>query len=195
MARLAIFCAAILGSLSASGSLSAQRTVDVAQNANLAVGYVVNAPQQLLGLGAWTVPSSLHPWGLYADVKLRVNSPARDELDRSLTPDQAEALGDNFFKDDSAWTTTNLALVRVINPDLALYLGAGVSWRTTYFQYVRDVERGPAGQYWVEDDEQSGTFANVMAGALFRATPRWGFQFGAETAPAGATVGVHLRLR
>jgi hypothetical protein len=196
MARLAILCATILGSLSATAPVCAQRAIDFAHNANWMAGYVANAPQQLLGVGAWAMPSPRHRWGLYADGKRRFESPAGDALDRTMTPADADALGDRFFKEAAAWTTVNLAAVRGLSSDLAVYLGGGLSRRTMYVQYVDETQtRGQGGQYWVVDDDLTGTFVNVLGGAFFRATARVAFQFGAEAAPAGATVGVHLRLR
>jgi hypothetical protein len=196
MAKLTLLWVIILGALSARDPLTAQRATDFAQGASWMAGYVANAPQQLFGIGAWAIPSPRHRWGLYADMKIRVDSPAGDVLDRSMTPGDAEALGDTFFKEDAAWTSANLAVVRAISADMAVYLGGGISWRTTYLQYLDETHtRGRSGQYWVVDEDFTGTHPNVLGGVFFRASPRVAFQFGAEAAPAGATVGAHLRLR
>jgi hypothetical protein len=195
MPKRAVIFAVLLGSSSSAVPLSGQ-AAGFRHDTSWQVGYVANAPQQVLGIGAWTMPSPRHGWGLYADVKLSADSPAGDVLDRAMTPADAEQLGDDFFKETAAWTTVNMALVRGVSAELAVYLGGGVSWRTTYLQYVDGtLTRGEFGQYWVVDDELTGVRPNVLGGALFRAASRVVFQFGAEAAPAGVTVGVHLRLR
>jgi hypothetical protein len=194
--RPAIVCAVLLCSLASSRPLHAQRAVDFAHSPGWLAGYVVNAPQQMLGVGAFAIPSASHRWGVYADAKFRLDSPGRRTLDRDRSPAEAEALGDTHFKDDAAWTSVNLAVVRGFTSDLAAYVGGGVSWRTLYVQYLDDtMERGELGQYWVIDDDFTGAHPNFLGGVFFRATPRVVFQFGGEAAPVGVTVGVHVLLR
>jgi hypothetical protein len=48
----------------------------------LFLSYVVNAPQQMLGVGAFAIPSASHRWGMYADAKFRFDSPGRGTVDR-----------------------------------------------------------------------------------------------------------------
>lgn len=171
-----------------------QATVDFRNDSNLLVGYVVNAPSQLLGLGVGAMIPVFGGLGLYADAKLTLDSPARDAL-LSLTPREAEDLGDVFFARESAWTTLNLAVLKGISPELAVYVGGGPSWQTMYAQYVDDTgERGDRGRYWVEEEGQPVLHANVLGGALFRLGRRISFQFGAERAPGGFTAGVHVLL-
>lgn len=172
-------------------SSAGQSTIDFRDGSNWLAGYVANAPSQLLGIGVGAVLPALSGWGVYADAKLTTDSPARDAV-QSMTRQDAEDLGDTFFTQSSAWTSANLAALKGLSPELALYLGAGLSWRTMYSAYV-DLT-GERGRYWVEDDEQPVLHPNVLGGAFFRLGRRITFQFGAERAPAGFTVGLHLLL-
>lgn len=196
----ALFVGALAGTLllPQAQPLSAQTTVDFAERSNWLVGYVVNAPQQLLGFGTGVVLSRLGGFGVYVDAKLTHDSPARDSgFLENMTPQEAMDRGDIFFKDDSAWTTVNIAVVKGISEELALYLGAGPSWRTFYSQFEETppAELSPLGLYWVEDEVRSEVHANVIAGGFFRMGNRVVFQFGAGTAPAGFTAGFHFLLR
>jgi hypothetical protein len=112
-----------------------------------------------------------------------------------LVAEEALALEDIPFRDDSAWATVNLAAVRGITEELAVYLGGGAAWRTIYSQFFDETgERGELGHYWVKDEDRSQVHANILAGAFFRMGNRLVFQFGAETAPAGFSAGMHLLL-
>jgi hypothetical protein len=194
--RFTLWLAGAAAFLALASPLRAQASVDFAAGSGWMAGYVANAPHQLAGIGTWIMPRGVRGWGLYLDAKLAVESPARQTFLRGVTPDEAEAMGDTYFKTSSAWTSVNIAAVRGLSRELAVYLGAGHSWQTVYLQYVDDTgERGEFGQYWVEDETQSSTFPNVLGGVFFRLANRVVFQFGAESAPAGVTAGMHLLLR
>lgn len=190
-----LMAAAILTGAGASTAQTADR-VDLTRGGHWWIGYAANAPQQLVGLGTVVLMPGLGGWGLYADVKLTSNSPARESFRSDLTPADAEAFGDASFGQRSAWTNVNAAVVKALGPEFALYAGAGLGTRTMYQQYTDDTRtRSETGEYWVEDDAESGTFANGLAGAFFRLSNRFVFQFGAEAAPAGFTAGMHIILR
>lgn len=160
-------------------------------------GYVVNAPTQLMGFGTAFIPVRFGGWGIYADAKFTLESPADDRsFDPSLTPQEATSvLGDEHRAEDSEWTTVNLALVRSITSDFALYAGGGYSNDTRFQEYFdSDRERGRGGYYWVEDDRLSGARLNVLGGAFLRFGRRLVFQLGAESSPPGFTTGVAVAL-
>jgi hypothetical protein len=182
--------------LSSAPPLSGQSSVDFATGSSWLVGYVANAPHQLVGAGTLLVSPSLRGWGVYADAKLSSGSPGGDPTLASLAPVEAEALGDQFFRNRSAWISVNLAAVRPVSRELALYIGGGISRESAYAQY-RDPsgERGHLGHYWVEDVERSRVHPNVIGGAFFRIGDRLAIQFGAEAAPAGFSAGGHFLVK
>lgn len=149
------------------------------------LGYAANAPRQLLGAGTAFLWPQFGGWGLYGDVKVSHDAPARG----AVRPDADS--GDDEFGQRGAWRSVNVALVKVLGPEFALYAGGGLGDRTMYVRFTDTA----TGIYWVEDDGQSGRFANGMAGMFFRLTPRFVFQMGAETAPSGFTAGMHIVLR
>lgn len=162
---------------------------------HLAVGYVANAPDQLVGFSAMTVGSLWSGWGLYIDVKFTPNSPeGDDEFDATMTAAEAESLGDlTFGNPDRIWTTVNAAVVRAVADEVAVYAGAGHSREKVYQEYEDpDGERGIQGFYIVEDERLSRKTVNLLGGLFFRAGRHFSFQIGAETAPAGFTAGVGL---
>ncbi|HEX7049183.1 MAG TPA: hypothetical protein VF188_03140 [Longimicrobiales bacterium] len=170
---------------------------DFQTSAYWAVGYAVNAPTQLMGFSTVIFSPGLAHWGVYADYKRTLDSPEDgDEYDGSVTPSQAiNDFNDRRTDDESVWTTVNVGIVRVLTGDLAVYAGAGYAREEAYEQYFDDQrDRGVFGYYWVKDDAGSGNRLNLLAGAWLRATPGVLFQFGAETAPRGFTVGAALVL-
>jgi hypothetical protein len=174
-----------------ANSLEAQRVVDFeGLRTNWLVGYVANPPEQLLGIGAGAVFPNSGGWGFQVNVKSSTDSPRNDFFEPDITPADASEMGDFFFRDRSHWRSVNLALVKALSSEFALYLGGGLSDREVFFQYEDPSgERGNLGIYWIEDDEQSELFANVVAGAYFRIGRRLVVQVGAERAPAGFTIG------
>lgn len=193
MARSMVRAMGLLLVLSGAAPLAAQADVDFSRGSNWTVGYVVAAPSQLLGGGAILGVPALRGWGLYVDAKFPHDDPARDIL-RAGTPADAEGDGHERLNARSAWMSVNLAAVRGMTRELALYLGAGYSHRIQYVQYV-DPQGGAAGRYWVEDFDQPENHVNVIGGAFFRMGRRIIFQAGAQAAPAGFTAGGHILVR
>lgn len=175
--------------------LSGQANVDFEGGSSWLVGYVANAPHQLLGGATVLVLPAFRGWGIYLDAKLSTNSPGDDPFLLSFSPSDAEAQGDQVFRSRSAWNSVNLAAVRPLSRELALYLGGGASRESAFTQYFDlSGERGQFGHYWVEDGV-SQVRANLIGGALFRIGSRLVIQFGAERAPAGFTAGGHWLVR
>jgi hypothetical protein len=157
----------------------------------IGVGYVANAPNMLLGAGAYFVADAVGGLGLYVDFKRSTSSP-RDESDfiDSLTVADADDLGHEQNFDEAAWWSVNGALVRPVTPELMLYLGAGYTNEEVYYRYsTDDPDFGSFGRYWVADEEGSGGRVNVMGGAFLRIGRRLALQFGLELKPRGFTVG------
>jgi hypothetical protein len=196
--RAAAALALALAALLPAGQAQAQRR-DAGQGAGtqFRIGYVANVPNMFLGGSISIFPGALPGWGLYADVKLDVESPADDEgfIDSLTVEDVENDLGDAVFGQDGSWNSVNVAVVRAISPELAVYVGGGAGMRKEYRQYFdNETELGISGLYWVEDAEVSGTYLNGMAGVMLRLTSVVTAQFGAETSPPGFTVGLQLTL-
>lgn len=159
------------------------------------VGYVVDAPSQLNGIGGFVFGPRLRNWGVYVDAK-RTHESRRDEAGfvDDITAEQAEGEhGDRFMGGDNHWTSINAAIVRVMSGSLAVYGGAGYGKKTAFRRYYDETQtRGAFGTYWLEDPVDSGTRVNILGGAFFRASRRLVFQFGFEAAPVGASVGAYL---
>ncbi len=102
-----------------------------------------------------------------------------------------DQLGDQFVESTDSWWTVNVAVVKPLTRQLALYAGAGMSERTGYREYYDpDRELGRVGYYWVENPEISEGNVNFLAGAIFTLTGYLNFHFGGETTPGGFTVGM-----
>lgn len=194
---VAASAAALVAAL-APGDAGAQRPdAEGIQQTRVGIGYVANVPNMFLGGSVYVLPAALPGWGLYADAKLDVESPAdSEEFIDSLTALEVEAeLGDQLVERDGSWRSINVAVMRQITAEMWLYVGGGVAVRKEYVNYF-DTERelGVAGIYWVEDTEVSGTYLNGMAGLVLRLSPKVSASFGAESAPPGVTVGLSFTL-
>lgn len=163
---------------------------------NLGLGYVVNAPEQLLGFTVMTVGSSWSGWGAFADVKLAVDRVSGDDAFReSSTATEAIGMGhQRFGEPEEEWTTFNVGLVRALTDDVAAYLGGGYSEQTVYQEFDQGASAGIDRFYIVEDDRFGGNEVNILGGLYLRVSRVIAFQFGGETAPAGFTAGVSLMV-
>jgi hypothetical protein len=98
---------------------------------------------------------------------------------------------DRLFDLEASVTSVNLALMKSLSPQFTLYGGAGYSDVKEYRQYWdEEQEVGFAGYYWVPDEEASGPKVNLLGGAFFQLGESFAIQMGAESAPAGFTLGV-----
>lgn len=155
------------------------------------VGYVVNAPDQMLGFSTMFLGPPIGSWGLYVDAKFSLEDPTRRlGYDPTTSVDQAEEMGDAYFSNESDWTSVNVGAVRAVTGSLAVYAGVGYSREKAYREYFDSARgRGEFGFYWIDDDGGSGSRINVFGGAWLRAMGNLMFQFGGELAPRGFTVG------
>lgn len=161
----------------------------------LGVGFVANAPDQLVGFGVTTIGFPASAWGVHVNMKISTGSPGRrDNFTEERTAEEAEALGDTRFGSvDGAYTSVNLAVVRALGDDVAAYAGAGFTRETVYQEFEDpDGERGMLGFYTVEDRRLGGDTVNLVGGLFLRAGRAVSFQIGGETDPAGFTVGASL---
>ena len=161
------------------------------------IGYVGNAPELLLGGGAYAIVPVFGGLGLYVDAKFDSKAPSdEDSFDPDLTAREVDdEIGDEFRDDESSWRSFNAALIRPLTSAFMLYAGLGYARETVYRQYFDESEeRGIAGYYWVESPDDERTQLNVLAGMFLRMTSRLHAQFGFETAPRGGTVGLSLML-
>lgn len=160
------------------------------------VGYVANAPDQLLGFSAMTVGSMWGGWGLYVDAKFPTSSPEDEESfdpDRTTSEVRANDPLDQVFQRESTWRSFNAAVMRALGGDFAVYAGAGITREKAYDEFQSDEDAGTAEAfYWVRNEVESGRELNLLGGILFRATHRLSFQFGANSNPTGFTAGAAL---
>jgi hypothetical protein len=193
-ATLAIAAAACVASVSSAQAQVAGRA-DFSNARYYTLGYVVNAPQVLIGAGA----TLLNPTGIgfFANVRVSNDSPGgRSNFMPGVTVDQAlNEFGDFFFKDESRWLVLSGGLTRVISPELAVYAGAGLARREYYREFEDPARvRGEFGYYWIEDTEFSGDYLNLLGGLFFRAGRNLVMQLGVDSEPRGMTIGVHIGL-
>jgi len=172
----------------------AQGQANLRNSSMLGVGYVANIPNTFLGFSAiGLTPKLFGGAGLYADFKTSTRDLRSDPYyyaDVTITQAELE-FGDMLFDETSDWLSFNVALVYAVTYDLALYGGAGYTRERHYRRYYDDLGvRGDYGFYWISDQEASGDRVNVLGGVMFRLTRLVMFQFGGETAPTGATMGV-----
>lgn len=190
-----IALASLLVLLAASGAPLAAQGQGVPsfdRSTHLSVGYVINVPEQFLGFSVMTVGPTWRGWGLYADFKQGTDSPGDDPtFDASMTVDDARVEGIEFTN-ESDWTTFNVALVRAITPDLAVYAGGGYSERTVYREFERNPGQEGSPFFWVRDDAIQQDHVNVTGGAFLRFIGPFMFQIGFGSAPRGATAGVAI---
>ena len=156
------------------------------------LGYVVNAPNQYVGLSGHVLTTVAGGLGFYVDGKITRPTIADDQFfDPSIT---AQFVDDNYgdvpLGDEEEYLSVNFALMRPLTPELLMYAGAGYTSRTVYVEYQDLTEgRGQSGFYWVEDPENAATGLNVLFGAFFKIGRNVSLQFGVESQPRGATVG------
>lgn len=161
------------------------------------VGYAANAPHMLLGAAAWGIIPRFHGFGLYVDVKTAVGS-ARDydNFDATLTAEEAnERFDHEQFDQEDYRRGFNVGILRPLTDELMVYAGGGYGHRTRYQEFWDpSFQQGTLGYYWVEDPDRSGGYFNVLAGGFFRIGSRIQLQFGAESEPAGFTVGASFNV-
>lgn len=189
----------VVGALPFSPSGAGGQEVD---QARFGIGFVANAPRQMVGGGGYVVLPVLGGLGLYVDGKVDIDSPAKDRaFVEGLTSEEVEQdpdySGTRFLKREMSWYRSfNAALVRPLNRFLMVYGGAGYSQGEQYALY--DIPTGEVGEIgramWVRDPRGDKNRVNVLFGAMFRLSSLVSTHFGFETEPGGVTVGVSLRI-
>lgn len=192
-ARLAL---PIVALFAGSAPAEAQRS-EAPDPPRFGLGYVANAPELLAGAGAYVILPILGGLGLYLDAKFDADPRTGDDrFEEDLTAQEVDdEIGDEFRDDDSSFRSFNAAVVRPVTPSLMLYGGLGYTEETFYRQYYDETgTRGLAGSYWVAAPGLDTSGLNVLAGMFLRMTSRFNAQFGVESAPRGATVGISVSL-
>jgi hypothetical protein len=165
---------------------------------HLALGYVGNAPDAMVGGGGYYMTSLLGGLGLYLDAKFDIDNPSRDDsFESGLTAQQVldQVAGANFVQSEKSFQSFNAAVVRPVSPYLAVYAGGGIVKVTQYHLFEQPTSGlGKAGVFWVEAPEFEETRANVMIGAFLRMSSFISTQIGIETEPRGFTIGASFRL-
>lgn len=192
-ATVALAALGLAGAIPSPLDGQVEEMVHFGNHRHVGLGYVVNAPHIFVGFNVLALQAG--GFGVYADVKLSVDSPKDEQSCCPYTVADAEGFGDQLFQEKSDWRSFNVALARVVAPQLAVYGGAGASRERAYRQYFDQTRtRGSLGAYWVEDNGASGTRLNLLGGLLFHASRNLVFVFGGELEPPGVTVGLTLAV-
>lgn len=168
----------------------AQESMGLTDGPQWLIGYTAKPTEQLLGAGVAAVLSSSGRWGFLADGRVSTDKPES----RFIRPGVEAGTWPSGSRKET-WTNVNAAVLRAMTPDLGLYLGGGLSWRTgTYAQYERWIDNQLVDMYWVETGGSGELQGNLVVGGLFRMISRIVLQFGWQTAPGGFTVGGYFRV-
>lgn len=161
------------------------------------IGYVANAPALMGGAAGYIVLPAAGGLGIYVDAKFDASNPSRKSnfIEDLTAADVENDIGDQFFDSAESWRSFDVAIVRPVRPALMIYAGAGYARRRKYNEYLdASGSRGTSGNYWVEDTAARSSKANLLGGVFLRLSRYVNAQFGVESAPTGATVGLSLAL-
>jgi hypothetical protein len=164
---------------------------------HISIGYVANAPKQMVGGALLVLHPALKGWGLYVDMKQGLGSPSRrSDFYPSLSSDIVEEMGvDQLQSWETVWRGMNGALVRVVAQDFAIYAGAGSSHSKGYREYLDlEGELGETGYYWVPHHAEDGKHVNLLLGSIIGLGRHLLIHLGLETAPRGFTIGTSFPL-
>jgi hypothetical protein len=188
----------LLGLGLVSQSAEGQSVESQPDRPHLGLGYVVNAPNMMAGVGGYAIFDVLGGLGLYIDAKFDIETPAGDDyFESGLSVEEAENTvpGIEFVESENSFRALNFALVRPVNPQLLVYVGGGVVNVSQYHLYQSDSDGlGQGGVFWVEDTDWDEVRGNLMVGAFFRLSSFLSSQVGFETEPRGFTAGLSVRL-
>lgn len=162
---------------------------------NAFMGYVGNFPQEFIGFNL--IRLNRNKAGFYIDLKVGV--PMREGADNfydNISVNKAENIyGDDFLRKDGNWISLNACLTKVITDYIAVYGGFGYSAYSQYRQYYDEFEiLGDNGKYWIDDEGESKSSINILAGIFFPLSSLWNMQIGAEYQPAGLSLGFARKL-
>lgn len=194
---VALLALAAVAGMSAPEFARAQVGIPAARSVvlqpRIGVGFTANIPDQLVGGSVHYLTGAFGGLGIYADVKLDMESPAdEDGFTDTVTAAEVESTRNHrLFDEQSSATSVNIALMKSLSPQFTVYAGAGYSDMKNYRQYWdEDQEEGFQGYYWVPEEGLTGGKVNLLGGAFFQLGESFAIQMGAETKPAGFTLGV-----
>lgn len=141
-------------------------------------------------------------WGWFAEVKIPHDSKRRSpdfqgDLTLARVLDEFEPNARIPVGRYQEWHILNLALVRALSAESAIYLGGGMA-RKSVLQEFGDNSDPPlsrTGFYFVEDADESGWDPNLVAGVILRGGERVGFATGFETITQTITLGILIVIR
>ena len=184
--------------LAAAAPAAGQQDPEALSRTQFGVGFVGNAPDALLGGGAYVILPRWGGIGLYVDAKFDYSNPTGERgWDASVTSAEvANDVGGDFIKREESWQSFNVALVRPLSPTISAYAGAGVARGKAYdlFEVGLASDVGFGGVVWAEDPPSEETKVNILFGVITRISSRISAHFGYDTQPSGITVGLTLRL-
>jgi hypothetical protein len=161
------------------------------------IGYAVDAPSMMAGVGAYVLFPALHGWGLYADAKFDISSPAHDPYFLHMTAQQVQDSVQNvqYRNHQESWQGFDLAVIRPVTPALMLYVGGGYAKRRVYDYFWDPAQNlGQLGLFWAQATDETTTTLNFMFGGFFRMGRYLAFQTGIEFRPLGFSLGGFLKF-
>jgi hypothetical protein len=191
--RLSVAAALLAATAPAQAQIGVPGAQSRVMEPRFGIGYVVNMPNQYAGASVHVLTEFMGGFGVYVDAKFDTSSPEDEPgyLDSLTAAEVDERVGDQLFHSDASWKSVNVAILRAVGPQFAVYAGAGLSNGTQYRQYLDENGRtGNFGYYWVRDEENSGSEVNVLFGGIFQLTRAFGFQLGFDTRPRGIALGI-----
>lgn len=177
----------------ARGSLEGQ-SPDIRLAPYSGAGYSASLPGVLTGLGAFHIMPE-RGFGLFVNGHFTLDSPGGDAFffdDR--TPDQAAEEGHRFLREEPAYLSFGVGLLRAFDPEVAFYAGVGVTRERIYEEWEHPEQPddfGDFGHYWVENDDLERTGVNVTAGLFIQGGRHLFFRVGGELFPLGGSLGVY----
>jgi len=165
-------------------------------------GWAAAFPDAMLGAGVFHIFEGTK-WGILAEAKIPHDSNKRSpDYQGDLT---LEAVFADFPEEkrieippaQEEWRLLNVALIRALTPESALYLGGGFAQKSVVREFG-DNSEAPltrSGFYFVEDGEETGWHPNVIGGVLLRGGDHIAFTAGFESAPLVLSLGIYYVIR
>lgn len=156
------------------------------------LGYVSNIPDAPVGFNLIVHDTANNSVGFFADVKLGFTGDRKDsEYYENISQQQAEGWGDAEISDYNEGALINAGLTFKISREVLFFSGVGYSEFSNYKVFKDETYiLGNNGKYSVDSGTESSG-VNFTAGFMIFANDVF-FTAGADTNPAGATLGLGL---
>ena len=158
------------------------------------VGFVATPRKQWAGFWGLYLENNK---GLLADVKLTGPNPGMfDNYYDDINFDEARNIfGGPVIDTRSTADSIDLAYAFRTGSKTIMYLGAGYTVHSEYSKFHDPLEIvGDDGDFWVEDYDKRYSSLNILGGLIITAKKHYAFLLGAQTNPAGLSLGIGLGL-